>query len=272
VIAALIGAAALIFLLQGMVNILYGPRVMVAWLNIWQFAAGRPGGFDAPLEAYAQAIVAAAKANEADEIVVMGHCFGGMITPSVVARALELDPDLGRHGPKLVVMTLGAVTAAAALHPRAQRLRDNLKRLAVEPTIRWVDVQSRKDVMVFFNVDPVSDVGINAGPAKCNPTLWKIRMRDMFAPGTYSRERWNFYRIHFQYVMGNDLRANYDYTMLCCSPLPIYAWVDDKSDTVQSFIKSLGQIDPSQPQLAPLGADKDAVIPWENAVKAPLVK
>lgn len=268
--AALVAAALLLFALQPMVNILYGPRVMVAWLNIWKFAAGEPSGFDAPLEAYARAIVAAARANEADEIVVMGHCFGGMITPSVMARALELDPDLGRHGPKVTMMTLGAVTAACALHPRATRLRDDLKRIAIEPSIQWIDVQSRKDVMVFFDVDPVSAVGIDAGPQKCNPAIWKVRMRDLFAPGTYNKERWNFYRIHFQYVMGNDVRATYDYVMLCCSPLGAHEWMRDKSETVQGFLRDLDRIDPTRPQLVPLNADKDAVIPWDNAVKAPL--
>jgi hypothetical protein len=42
----------------------------------------------------------------------------------------------------------------------------------------------------------------------------------MLEPDNYRRVRRNFYRLHCQFVSGNDRRAIYDYFMLVCGPLP----------------------------------------------------
>ena len=89
------------------------------WPYLCAFARGEPTCFDAPIEACAQRVVAAVRANDADEIIVVGHSGGGALAPAVIVRALELDPDIGRRGPPLVLVTLGSIAPGAALHPRA---------------------------------------------------------------------------------------------------------------------------------------------------------
>ena len=70
------------------------------WPYLLEYARGEPSCFDRAIEACAQRLVEVARANAADEIVVVGHSGGGVIAPAVVARALELDPDVGRRGPR----------------------------------------------------------------------------------------------------------------------------------------------------------------------------
>jgi len=91
------------------------------WPYLREFARGHASAFDAPIDCYAARIVAAARGNESDEIVVVGHSAAGVTACAVMARAFELDPDMGRCGPKIVLLTLGSVMPAAALHPTAQK-------------------------------------------------------------------------------------------------------------------------------------------------------
>src|SRR5262249_46892836 len=87
------------------------------WPPLCNFARGKPSCFDAPIEAAAQRVVAAAR--EVDEVVVVGHSGGGVLAPAVVTRALELDPDVGRRAAAVVLLTLGSIAPGAALQPQA---------------------------------------------------------------------------------------------------------------------------------------------------------
>src|SRR5262249_60890590 len=88
-----------------------------------EFARGEPSCFDRLIDACAERLIAAARANEADEIIVVGHSGGGALAPAVVARALERDPDVGRPGPPLILLTLRSIAPGTPLHPNAARLR-----------------------------------------------------------------------------------------------------------------------------------------------------
>ena len=45
-------------------------------------------------------------------------------------------------------------------------------------------------------------------------------MHTMMDPASFKRHRFNFMRMHYQMVMGNDQRSQYDYCMVICGPLP----------------------------------------------------
>ena len=205
------------------------------WPHLCAFARGEPTCFDAPIEACAQRLVAAVRANEADEIVVVGHSGGGALAPAVIVRALEIDPEVGRRGPPVVLLTLGSIAPGAALHPRAEKLRGLFGRLAVEPSIRWIDCQTRLDVMNFWDFDPVAGIGVEVGPERCNPQVWNLRLRDMLTDEFVNRNRLDFFRLHYQFIMANDKRAPYDYFMLVAGPLPVTAWAQDPQAALDRF-------------------------------------
>ena len=238
VVGALVGAAAAvaIFLaLRPLANRWFVIQINSHWPYLCEFARGEATCFDAPIEACAQRVIAAVRANESDEIIVVGHSGGGALAPVVVARALERDPDLGRRGPPIVLLTLGSIMPGAALHPKAVQLRTVVARLAVEPSISWIDCQSRKDVMNFWDFDPVEGIGVAAGPARCNPLVWKLRFREMLSPEFYKRLRLNFFRMHYQFIMARDRRAPYDYFMLMCGPVPVATWAGNASAVAAAF-------------------------------------
>ena len=157
------GALARFVLQKPLANRLFLVQINSHWPYLLEFARGEPSCFDRPIEKGAERLVEVSRADEADEIVVDRSQRRRRAAPAVVARALELDPDLGRHGTPVVVMTLGSIMPGAAVHPPSVKLRAIVKRLAVEPSVRWIDVQSRKDVLNFWDFDPVSEIGVDAG-------------------------------------------------------------------------------------------------------------
>ena len=219
-------------------------RVNNCWPIYRIFGRGVPTFLDRPIETGARRLKAAVDAGDADEIVVVGHSGGGVLAPCVVARALELDPDLGRKR-HVVLLTAGSIMPAVALHPKATRMRAAVRRVAVEPTVRWIDAQARKDIMNFSKFDPVTGVGVDAGAERVNPTVWPIRFRDMLSGDAYRKLNGKFFRMHYQFIMANSLRAPYDYYMLTCGPLPILDWVERGNEAVGAFASDGRYLGPS---------------------------
>ena len=234
-LAGALAAVALFVALRPLANRWFVIQINSHWPYLCAFARGEAGCFDRPIEACAQRMVAAVREGAADEIVVIGHSGGGALAPAVLTRALELDSDLGRRGPPVVLLTLGSIAPGAALHPKAAKLRAVFARLAVEPSVTWIDAQSRKDVLNFWDFDPVAGIGLSAGSARCNPLMWRVRFRDMLSPDLYRRIRFNFFRLHYQFIMANDQRAPYDYFMLVCGPLPVATWAKDPLAALAAF-------------------------------------
>ena len=153
----------------------------------------------------------------------------------MIARALEINPDFSSNGPPLTVFALGTSLPVAAFHPGSTAVREAIRRVAVESSLRWVDCQARKDIINFPGFDPVAGVGIHVGDERRNPIVWIVRFRELLAPGLYARLRWNFFRMHFQFIMANDRRGAYDYFMMTCGPAPILDWATNGLEVVGRF-------------------------------------
>jgi pimeloyl-ACP methyl ester carboxylesterase len=210
-------------------------RVNNHWPYLREFGRGEPTCFDRPIEVGAARLKEMVNANDADEIVMVGHSGGAPLAQGMVARALELDPDLGRRGPRVILLTIGSVTPAVSLHPRARKMREIIRRLAIEPSITWIEVQARKDPLNFWDFDPVGGSGVQLGPERCNPLVWQVRFRDMLSAETYRKLRWKLFRLHFQYIMANHMRASYDYFMLVGGPVPIIEWAKGQREIIAKF-------------------------------------
>jgi hypothetical protein len=236
IVTALLAALASLLALQPVARRCGAIQIPSCWVILRRFACGRATWLDQVVDIGAQRLIAAARANDADELVVVGHSAGCAIASAVIARALECDPELGRRGPRLVLLTLGSVMPAVALHPAAQRMREITARLAVEPTLAWIDCVFRKDVMAFINFDPVEGVGVRIDARPCNPLTWRVPFKDMLSPQNYRRLKWKFFRVHFQYIMASDRPCPYDYILLIGGPVAIAEWAKKHWELTLSFI------------------------------------
>jgi hypothetical protein len=187
----------------------------------WEFSHRQRPEWDERIDRFAQYLVNVARSSDAEEIVVVGHSSGSFLGAEILARALKLDPALGRHGPRIVLFTIGGNFPIVGFHAASQEFRDHLRLLAIEPSIDWIDCQSRKDVMNFYPFDPITGHGIDVGAARRNPTIVPVRFRDIIRPEHYNLFRWKFFRVHFQFVMANERPHAYDFFMIVCGPIPL---------------------------------------------------
>jgi pimeloyl-ACP methyl ester carboxylesterase len=219
--AAAIFVALLGSLLKYTENRTYVLYLLSDWIWTWEFSQRQRPEWDQRIDRFAQHLVDVARSSDAEEIVIVGHSSGSFLGTELLARALKLDPALGRHGPRIVLLTIGGNFPIVGFHAAAKDFRDHLRLLAVEPSIDWIDCQARKDVMNFYQFDPIKSHGIDVGCARRNPTIVPIRFRDIVRPDHYESFRWQFFRVHFQFVMANERPNAYDFFMIVCGPIPL---------------------------------------------------
>lgn len=188
----------------------------------WEFSHRQRPEWDQRIDRFAEHLAGVARTSPAQEIVLVGHSSGSFLAAEIMARALALDPALGKRGPRIVLLTLGGNYPIVGYHAAAQEFRDHLRRLAIEPSIEWIDCQARKDVMNFFSFDPIAAHGIDVGSVRCNPTIVPVRFREIILPEHYNLFRWQFFRVHFQFVMANQRPHAYDFFMIVCGPVPLH--------------------------------------------------
>jgi pimeloyl-ACP methyl ester carboxylesterase len=187
----------------------------------WQFSHRQRPEWDERIERFADHLVKVARSSDAEEIVVVGHSSGSFLGTEIMARALKLDPSLGCRGPRVLLLTIGGNLPIVGFHAVSTEFRDHLRQLAVEPTIDWIDCQARKDVMNFYQFDPITSHGIELGSDKRNPTIVAVRFRDIVKEEHYDSWRWQFFRVHFQFVMANERPHAYDFFMIVCGPVAL---------------------------------------------------
>lgn len=186
-----------------------------------QYVHGQRPDWEERLDAFAGYVVEAVRAGAADEILIVGHSSGSFLAVDVLARALLRDPKLGSHGVRVTLLTMGANFPIVGFQPRAGWFRDRLALLAAEPSIDWVDYQSRRDIMNFFQFDPIAAHGIDSTKSKINLRVVPVQFRDIVSPKTFSRLCWHFFELHFQYLRANEIPAAFDYFMIVAGPFSL---------------------------------------------------
>ncbi|HEY2213336.1 MAG TPA: hypothetical protein VGH62_17310 [Bradyrhizobium sp.] len=219
--AAALFVATLGTMLKYTENLTYLLYLLSDTIWTWEFSHRQRPEWDERIDRFAQYLANVARSSEAEEIVVVGHSSGSFLGAEILARALKLDPALGRRGPRIVLLTIGGNFPIVGFHAVSQDFRDYLRLLAIEPSIDWIDCQSRKDVMNFYPFDPIAGHGIEVGASRRNPTIVPVRFREIIKPEHYNLFRWKFFRVHFQFVMANERPHAYDFFMIVCGPIPL---------------------------------------------------
>jgi len=190
------------------------------WIFSWEYVHGRRPDVEARVDRFAEELVVRGRDAAIDEILIVGHSMGSTLAVEVVARALEIDPELGRHGPAVCLLTTGSTIPKFALHPASERFRRHAAQIVAEPSIAWAEYQARSDFISFYKFDPVKLARFYGDPARGKPLMRRVWIQDMLTPRTYWRIRPKFMRMHHQFVMANERRSTYDYFMMVCGPIP----------------------------------------------------
>jgi hypothetical protein len=202
------------------------------WIFAHELVHRSRAGLDQRIDRFARELVERARERSYDEVVVSGQSLGGALMMEIVDRALTLDPALGKHGPVLWLMSTGSSLLKIALHPKAEWIRIATGHVADAPSVNWVEYQAIVDVISFYKTDPVVEMGL---PDRERPVVQQVKIRRMLEPKTYKRFWGNFFRLHRQFVMGNELRYFYDYFQICCGPAPLARRVEQRDRLCEAF-------------------------------------
>jgi hypothetical protein len=190
------------------------------WIFSQDYLHGRTPDLDARLDRFADELVARARDNAWDEVLIVGHSMGATLVIDIVARALTRDPDFGKHGPEVCVLTVGSTIPKFTLHPAADRIRRFIAQVARAPSIDWAEYHARDDAISFYKFDPVAEVKFDGERLSGKPVIRRAQFHDMLEPSTFRRYRFKFMRMHYQFVMANERRSIYDFFMMVCGPIP----------------------------------------------------
>lgn len=232
IVAMLVSIGAFIGLLYWPGRFLMFDYMLDDWIFAGEFIHQTRSGIEERIQRFAQELVARARDRSYDEIVVAGQSLGGAWMIAVTDRALTIDPQLGKHGPTVWLMSTGSSLLKVALHPKAEWIRQATSNVGDARDINWVDYQAIVDVISFYGANPVEAMGLLD---REKPIVQKVRMRKMLEPRTYKRFWGNFFRLHRQFVMGNEVRYFYDYLQICCGPAPLADRVRLRDRLVERF-------------------------------------
>ena len=163
--------------------------------------------------------IAAAFADDLDEILIVGHSSGAHLALSIVADLLRAG-RVPATGPKLAFLSLGQVVPMMSFLPDAYRLRADLAYLAAQDAVTWVDVTAPGDGCAFALCDPVAVSGV-ASPGQKWPLVISAAFSQSLKPETWKALRWKFFQLHFQYLRAFDNPKDYDYFQITAGPLSL---------------------------------------------------
>jgi pimeloyl-ACP methyl ester carboxylesterase len=222
IVAGLIVAASLFTfgkMLEERYNSLWLGRII---LFIADQGRGRTAEVERRCADFAGIIAAAADEEGCDEILIIGHSIGSHLALSTLARGLDRDPELTTKGPIFSLLTLGHMIPTVAVQRRAGAFREDLKRVAGEESIEWIDMTSPIDGATMPLTDPVTASRLpQPNPATPRPKLLNPRFHKLFTPATYAEIRRRFKRAHLQYMMASELAGDYDFFAITAGPLTL---------------------------------------------------
>jgi hypothetical protein len=186
------------------------------WIFSRAYVRGSCPLLEQRLDRLAKEITVAARDPDVDELVVVGHSLGAVVAVDLLDCALKVNPRLGERGAKVVLLSIGSSILKIGLHRGAKRFHASLQRVAVATRIFWAEYQALIDVMNFYKTNPISELGLKTIGS---PVIRIVKIRNMLSARAYRRIRRSFYRVHSQFVSGNERRTAYDYFMLICGPV-----------------------------------------------------
>jgi hypothetical protein len=157
----------------------------------------------------------AALNHTADEYLIVSHSIGGNAAVHVIGQLLENEPELF-IGKNIVFASVGSGILQGALLAPAKILRSRVNLIVANPNIFWFDVQCLTDVSNFYFTNIAKLCGYNGAQ---QPSVSFVRIKTMLKHERYQRIKRDLLRVHRQYVLGNDVRANYDFALMCAGPL-----------------------------------------------------
>jgi hypothetical protein len=170
---------------------------------------------EAKLDAFADTVIAEHLAAPEQEVMLLGHCIGTMLSVSLLSRLIQRAPASLNN--KLCLVTMGQCIPYLSYIPTALHFKQDLQRVVDDPRFPWVDYAARIDTFCFADVSPALADGVGAGLVN-RPIRRLVRLFNMFSAEKYIQLKKNKRRIHLQYLMATDIKTDYDFFEIISQP------------------------------------------------------
>ena len=195
--------------------------VSIAWLArgmicVVAAARGDYPELDARCAAFARRLIAADQAGEVDEILVVGHSMGAQLAGQAIAKALAADPQFGRRGARVNLLTLGQLLPFYSLITRDEAYRAEMQALAEARHIGWVDFTSPADAGSAAMIHPLEGASPDRWPDR--PARRSPRFHALVSAANYRALRKRPLDYHFAYLRAMDVAGDYDFFRLTTGP------------------------------------------------------
>lgn len=180
---------------------------------------GKMPELDERLRDFASFMVQKLRATDADEVLLVGHSVGTILSIPLVAEMLRQDPQIGLRGPAFGLVSLGNCIPLVSLLPGSGEFRKQLLEVATARGVHWVDFSARRDGASVTQIDPLAVSGM-ARPPGCpvRPLQFPVRIVKMFSPESYAIVKKDIFRVHFQYLMAGEILTDYDFFAITAGP------------------------------------------------------
>jgi hypothetical protein len=170
---------------------------------------------DAQIAAFAETIITEHEANPDQEICIVAHCVGAIISIPLLAHLIKHAPSSLTN--KLCLVTMGQCIPYLSYIPSAVHFRKYLQTVVDSARFSWVDFGARADPLCFDEVSPAVAEGLRAGLAD-RPIRHTVKPYNMFSEEKYKQLKKNKLKLHFQYLMAADIATSYDFFEIIAQP------------------------------------------------------
>lgn len=157
---------------------------------------------------FADQIIQDQLASPVDEILLIGHCSGTMMSVEVMDKIISRQQESLKD--KLTFITLGQIIPYLSYVTTATHFHKSLQNVANDNTYPWFDMGARADPLCFQQVNPAIAKGVCLNNTN-RPCRIIVKPYDMFTADKYMALKKNKLRLHFQYLMAADIQTDYDY-------------------------------------------------------------
>ena len=214
ILAACAVAWGLLTLFRRWDNKIFAYYLMHDYAYSAQAQGANPPELEARMAQFRSAIAEALR-SDVDEVLVVGHSSGAHLAVSILSDMIR--DGLPSPRPALGFLSLGQVVPMVSFLPKAQRLRGDLAYLSARDELTWIDVTAPGDGCAFALCDPVSVSGVAPADKKW-PLIQTAAFTQTLSPDRWAELRWQFFRLHFQYLCAFDRPGFYDYFQITAGP------------------------------------------------------
>lgn len=162
--------------------------------------------------------------TDAQEVIIFAHSLGSVQAIEALADVWRERPDLLRKTPVSLLIT-GSCLLMIALHPRAKKLREDVRLIMEESPVIWTEIQVLTDIIHFYGSNPAKALKINP---RQKPLIHKMRFKHMHSEKRYQRAKGNFFRMHLLYLKGAQIKNFYDPGMMLHGPFSLQYLVSEQ--------------------------------------------